>query len=118
MVLYGSCARGDYTDDSDIDIALLVRNDRLEAEKYTAGLAEIATKMAMKYFAIVNFVCLAYDEFLEKMTWYGYFQNIVEEGEILASRYKSICESRHLVIASLDVAGVRPPKQAKVPAGK
>ena len=83
VVLYGSCARGDYIDDSDIDIALLIKNDRLGAEKYTAGLAEIATEMAMKYFAIVNFVCLPYNEFLEKKEWYEYFRNIEAEGEVL-----------------------------------
>ena len=56
--------------DSDIDIALLIKNDCLRAEKYTAGLAEIASEMAMKYFAIVNFVCLPYDEFVGKKEWY------------------------------------------------
>lgn len=80
-VLYGSCARGDYTEDSDIDIALLTKSDRLEAKKYDEQLARIATELAMKYFAIVNFVCLPYEEFLEKKTWYPYFMNIATEGE-------------------------------------
>lgn len=83
MLLYGSCARGDYTKDSDIDIALLTKSDRLEVKKYDEKLAEIATEIAMKYFAIVNFVCLPYEEFLEKKTWYPYFMNIVSEGEVL-----------------------------------
>lgn len=82
-VLYGSCARGDYTEDSDIDIALLTKSDRLEVKKYDEQLARIATELAMKYFAIVNFVCLPYEEFLEKKTWYPYFVNIATEGEIL-----------------------------------
>lgn len=82
-VLYGSCARGDYTEDSDIDIALLTKSDRLEVKKYDEQLAVIATELAMKYFAIVNFVCLPYEEFLEKKTWYPYFMNIATEGEVL-----------------------------------
>ena len=82
-VLYGSYARGDYTEDSDIDIALLIKSDRLEAKKYDEQLARIATELAMKYFAIVNFVCLPYEEFLEKKTWYPYFMNIATEGEVL-----------------------------------
>ena len=56
VILYGSCARGDFTDDSDIDIALLINCDRIEAKKYEDGLASAATELAMKYFAIVNFV--------------------------------------------------------------
>lgn len=83
VILYGSCARGDYTEDSDIDIALLTRCDRMEVKKYDAGLAEVATELAMKYFAVVNFVCLPYQEFAEKRTWYAYFHNIETEGVVL-----------------------------------
>ena len=83
VVLYGSCARGDYTEDSDIDIALLTKSDRLEVKKYENALATIATEIAMKHFAIVNFVCLPYEEFEEKKTWYPYFMNISMEGEVL-----------------------------------
>lgn len=32
MILYGSCARGDYGKDSDIDIALLTKCGRMEAK--------------------------------------------------------------------------------------
>lgn len=83
MILYGSCARGDYTDDSDVDIALLLKCDRMEAKKYDNALAGIATELAMKYFAVVNFVSLPYSEFVEKKTWYGYFKNIDGEGKVL-----------------------------------
>ena len=83
VILYGSCARGDYTEDSDIDIALITRCDRMEAKKYTDALANIATTLAMKYFAVVNFVCLPSDEYSEKKTWYAYFRNIDVEGEVL-----------------------------------
>lgn len=83
VILYGSCARGNYTADSDIDIALITKCNRVDAKKYSDALAGIATTLAMKYFAIVNFVCLPYDEFLEKKAWYAYFRNIDREGEVL-----------------------------------
>ncbi|MDY2598334.1 MAG: nucleotidyltransferase domain-containing protein [Lachnospiraceae bacterium] len=83
IILYGSCARGDYTDDSDIDIALITKCDRMEAKKYSSGLAEIATELAMKYFAVVNFVCLPFEEYYAKNEWYEYFCNIRVEGEVL-----------------------------------
>ena len=82
-ILYGSCARGDYHEDSDIDIALITKCGRMEAKKYDDGLDEIASQLAMKYFAVVNFVCLPYDEFMEKRKWYLYFRNITEDGEVL-----------------------------------
>lgn len=83
IVLYGSCARGDYSADSDIDIALLTNCDRMESKKYTDLLAGIATMMALKYFAVINFVCLPKLEFDEKKSWYSYFRNIDREGEVL-----------------------------------
>ena len=64
IILYGSCARGDYSEESDIDIALFVKGSRAEAAKYSEGLDRIATVLAMKYFAVVNFVCLPYEEFM------------------------------------------------------
>lgn len=34
IILYGSCARGDFNKDSDIDIALLIKCGRTEAGRY------------------------------------------------------------------------------------
>lgn len=83
VILYGSCARGDYTQDSDIDIALITACSRMEVKMYSEKIAEISMQMAMKYFAVVNFVCLPYAEFVKKKSWYLYFQNIDSEGEVL-----------------------------------
>ena len=83
VILYGSCARGDYKADSDVDIALLTKCDRESAKKYNRALADIATDFAMKYYQVVNFVCLPYDEFQEKKDWYPYFRNIDREGQVL-----------------------------------
>lgn len=78
--LYGSCARGDYREDSDIDIAVMTHCDRMAVKQYSDGLAEIATELAMKYYAIVNFVCIPYGEFLENKSWYPFFANIEKDG--------------------------------------
>ncbi|MCM1123354.1 MAG: nucleotidyltransferase domain-containing protein [Eubacterium sp.] len=80
MILYGSCARGDFKEYSDVDIALLIKGSRTDSWKYSDRIDEVATELALKYFAIVNFVLLPYDEFEEKKGWYGYFKNIEKEG--------------------------------------
>lgn len=82
-ILYGSCARGDYSQDSDIDIALITRCDRITVKKYNDMLNYVTTELAMKYFAIVNFVCIPYEEYIEKKSWYAYFKNIAKEGLII-----------------------------------
>lgn len=86
IILYGSCSRGDFSEDSDIDIALLTSCGRLEVKKYNNSLAEISTEFAEKYLAIVNFVCFPEKEFEEKKGWYPYFRNIEKEGEVLYGR--------------------------------
>lgn len=83
VILYGSCARGDFTDDSDIDIALITDSDRMTAKKYNDGLASIATDLAMKYLSVVNFVVLPSNEYNEKKSWYLFFRNIDQEGSVL-----------------------------------
>ena len=83
VVLYGSCARGDYTDDSDIDIAIFTKCDRLEAKKYSKRLADAATILMSHYKQIVNYVCLPISEFNEKKEWYPFFKNIENEGVLL-----------------------------------
>lgn len=83
VILYGSCARGDYTQDSDIDIALITNCDRMEVKRYSDKIAAISMQLAIEYFAVVNFVCLPYAEFMQKKSWYLYFQNIESEGEVL-----------------------------------
>ncbi|MCM1254443.1 MAG: nucleotidyltransferase domain-containing protein [Clostridium sp.] len=80
VLLYGSCARGDFKECSDVDIALLTKGKREDNWKYNDKIDEVATELALKYFAVVNFVLLPYDEFEEKKDWYGYFKNIAREG--------------------------------------
>lgn len=80
MILYGSCARGDFKECSDVDIVLLTKGNRTDTWKYNDRIDEVAAELAWKNFAVVNFVLLPYDEFEEKKNWYGYFKNIEQEG--------------------------------------
>lgn len=81
--LFGSCARGDYSDYSDIDIVLLTNCNREESEQYTDVLIDIVTELAMKYFVVVNALCIPFKEYEEKKSWYDFFANIEEEGRVI-----------------------------------
>ena len=80
IIMFGSYARGDFSVDSDIDIALLTRCDRAEVKKYDEYLDELATEITMESYAIVNFICIPETEFNEKKSWYALFKNISKEG--------------------------------------
>lgn len=83
MVLYGSCARGDYTEDSDIDIVLLTKCDRMTAKKYDGRLMDVVTDIAFNFGTIVQYTCIPFSEYEEKKSWYGYFKNIDKDGVVL-----------------------------------
>ncbi|MBQ8165421.1 MAG: nucleotidyltransferase domain-containing protein [Lachnospiraceae bacterium] len=83
IILFGSCARGDYKKESDIDIAIITRTSREENVKLRMELASIATEFAMKYFAVVNFLCIPENEYLERKSWYSLYKNISTEGVML-----------------------------------
>ena len=84
--LYGSCARGDFGPDSDIDIAVLFDCDRAEAQSYMSEAARLSTDIAMNAMQVVNFACLPYDEFNDKKEWYPFYANIVKDGILIYER--------------------------------
>lgn len=86
IILYGSYARGDYTADSDVDIAILTDSDREQVKKYSPQLDELATQIAIDTLAVVNFVCLPQKEYESKKSWYPFFKNIAKDGIILYER--------------------------------
>ena len=86
IILFGSCASGENTDESDIDIAAIVRCERTELNKYSDIFAQIGAIMMSKYQELVNIVGIPLNEFLEKKSWYPFYNNIDEEGLILYAR--------------------------------
>ena len=83
IILFGSYARGDYTEESDIDIAVLVGCDRKKANKYKEELVEFSAELDLKNLVVVNFVCLPYGEYEEKKSYYPFYSNIAKEGRVL-----------------------------------
>ena len=83
IILYGSFARGDYTRDSDVDIAILTKCDRQAIRQFDPGIDEIASEIGIKTMMVVNYICLPIKEFEEKKGWYPFFMNIASDGRVL-----------------------------------
>jgi uncharacterized protein len=67
IILFGSYARGDFLEDSDIDIILLIENAKdifAEREKYFP----IVSRISLEYDKIVSIIPFDSREFLEKRT--------------------------------------------------
>lgn len=76
IILFGSYARGDFTDDSDIDIAVLTES----GENYLEKMSDISLDVMESDNAVVNFICIPFSEFQKKKSWYPFYKNIDKEG--------------------------------------
>lgn len=79
IILFGSCARGENTKDSDVDIALILKG-KYNHLLYEDILSEISADMMDKYNELINFICLSLKDYTEKKGWYPFYMNIEKEG--------------------------------------
>ena len=80
MILYGSYARGEARDDSDIDLLFLVDSSReaIAAKNWKVG--EIAADLFMDHEIMVSPIVENRDYFQERISLLPFFRNIDREG--------------------------------------
>lgn len=83
IVMYGSFARGDFDDESDIDFAAIVVGERQELQKKLEEVWDKASDIGLEYDAVVSLVVIPYDEFIQYKDKLPYYQNIDKEGIIV-----------------------------------
>jgi len=84
VILYGSYARGDFDEESDIDVMVLVDLSPEELANYRWDMSCFGSDLDLKYDVIVS-IKLQSLELFEK--WKGvlpYYKNVVKEGVVYA----------------------------------
>lgn len=84
VILYGSYARGDYNENSDIDIMILVTLSEVEIKQFENGIYDIAFDLELKYGKVLSPV-IKNQEFFEY--WSDtllFYRNVKMEGIRLA----------------------------------
>ncbi len=81
IVLYGSVARGTNTDESDVDVALLMHG-KLDKETEDQ-LSDVIVNMNLKYNKIFSIIDIDYAEFQRWLEIIPFYQNIRREGVVL-----------------------------------
>ena len=83
-MLYGSCARGDYEEDSDIDILLLlnVPSEKLAEER--KKIFAVADRLDLEYEVVLAPVLQSYEVFENYLSVSPYYQNVQREGVKIA----------------------------------
>ena len=78
--LYGSYARGDYHDESDVDILLTVDMTQDEISDYTMDVAHISSELSLKHDITVSIAVKPSEQFERFKMMLPYYHNVVSEG--------------------------------------
>jgi len=81
IILFGSLARGEATEESDIDILVITRGNRFEMQKNLSG---IAVDMLLKTGEYISAKAVSTEEysFMKKIKT-GFYRNIAKEGVVI-----------------------------------
>ena len=80
VILYGSYARGDFDDESDIDVVAIVDQPRLEIGKSYRKLGEVASSLSLSYGLTVSPSVIPFNDYMRYRNALPYYRNISNEG--------------------------------------
>lgn len=78
--LYGSYARGDYHEESDIDILLAVDLDPTEISKYRNTIAAITSNLSLKHDITISVTVKPLEQFRRYSNVLPFYKNVIREG--------------------------------------
>lgn len=83
IILYGSYARGDFRQDSDIDIMILLDMSDLDLKAYGQGLSYMTYDFNLDYDLDIKPIAKSEAHFMKWVANYPFYANIQKEGVIL-----------------------------------
>ena len=83
IILYGSYARGDFNEDSDIDIMILLDISDIEIKDYRHQLSDTTFDFNMDHNIDIKPIAKNEDQFLHWLAAYPFYKNIDKEGVVL-----------------------------------
>ena len=83
VILYGSVARGTATEESDIDIMVLIDGTAQELRAFEDQLSDVSTDISIKYFNVFSIIDISYQEYMQWMNTLPFYKNVSQEGVVL-----------------------------------
>ncbi len=80
VILYGSYARGDFSEDSDVDIVALVRGNREKLQEQLKIVWNQTYDIGLDYDVVLSPAVIPYEEFERYQEELPYYRNISTEG--------------------------------------
>lgn len=84
VILYGSYARGDYDEESDIDVMIMVDMSREELAEYKRMVNDFCTDLDLQYSVILSSKLQSKPFFNEWKNAMPFYQNVAKEGIMYA----------------------------------
>ena len=86
IILYGSYARGDYNNNSDVDIMILVDLPETEIKKIENDIYDIAYDFLMDYGVDISVIIKNEDIFKYWLGTLPFYNNVEKEGVVLSGK--------------------------------
>ena len=80
VILFGSYARGDQEEDSDMDIMVLVSLTDEEVKAYHAAIVDIMSDVSLKYGVLPSIIGKNYEHFYQWAPYLPFYRNVKAEG--------------------------------------
>ncbi|HML33225.1 MULTISPECIES: nucleotidyltransferase domain-containing protein [Sporomusa] len=80
VILFGSYARGEQEEDSDMDIMVLVDLNDSELNQYNNVIAEVITDISIKYGVLPSIIDKNYEHFHHWVPFLPFYRNVKTEG--------------------------------------
>jgi predicted nucleotidyltransferase len=81
IILYGSVARGTNTDESDIDVAIILKDAK--SQSVQDELVDFTLNLDLKYDKVFSVIDIDYEEFLKWENVLPYYKNVKKDGVVL-----------------------------------
>lgn len=81
IILYGSVARGTATDESDVDIAIILKDAKSQSVK--DRLIDFTLDLDLKYDRVFSVIDIDYDEYTKWENVLPFYKNVKKDGVIL-----------------------------------
>ena len=85
IILYGSYARGDYNQQSDVDIMILTDLSFEEIEEYRDKISDIAYDIELSTGIILSPVIKNIEKYNSRINFVPFYKNVEREGVVLAT---------------------------------
>lgn len=85
IILFGSYARGDYDNESDIDIMVLVDIEKMDIKNYRNEIVMLTSKLGMDYNVVLAPIIQNFSEFNRFKETSGFFRNVQNEGVLISA---------------------------------